>query len=84
MRPATSVSRALPVGGPACRDCLRLGFSTGDYTQRRWRQISPKWMEKVRNAEKSWEEKAQEIQAGARKHLFDELEERGFMKDFIG
>lgn len=35
-------------------------------------------------AEKDWKAQAVEIAAGRKKNLFDELEDRGFIKDVVG
>ncbi|POS70832.1 cytochrome-18 [Diaporthe helianthi] len=50
--------------------------------QRRW--IGLKVLQKAKDAEMAWEAKAEEIKAGSRKHLFDELQERGLVKDVVG
>jgi hypothetical protein len=50
--------------------------------QRRW--IGKKYLQKKHDAEKAWEAQAKEIEAGTRKHLFDELQDRGFVKDIVG
>jgi hypothetical protein len=45
---------------------------------------SPKYIEKVKQAEDAWEERAQKIQAGEIQNTWDMLEERGFIKDVAG
>lgn len=50
--------------------------------QRRW--IGQKYLQKKQDAEKAWEAQAKEIEAGTRKHLFDELQDRGLVKDVVG
>lgn len=50
--------------------------------QRRW--IGLKYLQKKKDAEAAWEAQAKEIEAGTRKHLFDELQDRGFVKDIVG
>lgn len=46
--------------------------------------MSPRLLEKQADAEKAWLERAQEIKDGTRVHLFDEFEQRGFVKDIVG
>lgn len=50
--------------------------------QRRW--IGLKYLQKKKDAEQAWEAQAKEIEAGTRKHLFDELQDRGLVKDVVG
>lgn len=50
--------------------------------QRRW--IGQKYLLKKKKAGEAWEAQAREIEAGTRKHLFDELQDRGFVKDVVG
>ncbi|ROW07864.1 hypothetical protein VMCG_03480 [Cytospora schulzeri] len=49
---------------------------------KRW--IGTKYLEKMRLAEKQWTEQAADIKAGKKKNLFDELEDRGLIKDVVG
>lgn len=63
-----------------CRGCLRTlppGFS-----QRRW--IGDKYLAKAALADKAWKKDAALVKAGQKKNLFDELDERGFIKDVVG
>lgn len=52
------------------------------HLQRRW--IGLKYLKKKEDAEKAWQAQAKEIDAGTTKHLFDELEDRGLIKDVVG
>lgn len=45
---------------------------------------SQKLQNKNNDAEAEWMQQAQDIKDGKRKHVLDELEERGFVKQFIG
>lgn len=45
---------------------------------------SPKILDKVSRAAEEWRQQAKEIRAGDRKHMLDVLEERGFVKQFVG
>jgi hypothetical protein len=50
--------------------------------QRRW--LGAKYHQKIKDAQEAWEVQAEELQAGTRKHLFDELQDRGLIKDVVG
>jgi hypothetical protein len=50
--------------------------------QKRW--ISQTWLIKKADNERIWEERAQEIADGKRRHIMDILEERGLIKDTAG
>lgn len=83
-----------------CHNCRRLGLGLGLsasarstsgpklrplsplHSQRRW--IGQKYLKKKKDAEEAWEAQAKEIDAGTTKHLFDELQDRGFIKDIVG
>lgn len=82
MAPTTAWSRSLSPRTLVCRECLRTGALPAAASQRRW--IGDKYMAKMRMADREWQTQAQEISSGARKNLFDELEERGFVKDVVG
>lgn len=43
-----------------------------------------KFLQKTANAEAAWEENSKLIRAGEKPHLFDILEERGFVKQTAG
>lgn len=45
---------------------------------------SPKTLDKVAKAAEEWRQQAKEIRAGDRKHVLDVLDERGFVKQFVG
>jgi hypothetical protein len=44
----------------------------------------PKYQAKIDKAAEEWEYKKQRIQDGKEKHVWDFLEERGFIKDLAG
>jgi hypothetical protein len=48
------------------------------------RCISQSWLKKVAEGEERWAERAARIQAGEQKHVWDVLEERGYIKDVAG
>lgn len=87
----------LPARAVLCRDCRSLGSlglsrksTSGSssrplpplHFQRRW--IGQKYLQKTKAAEEAWEAQAKEIEAGTTKHLFDELQDRGLVKDVVG
>ncbi|CAN8101046.1 unnamed protein product [Discula destructiva] len=81
MAPTTSLTRTLPAGALICRGSLQARPFQA-CMQRRW--IGLKYLEKMRKADEEWKAQAQEIAEGKRKNLFDELDERGFIKDVVG
>lgn len=81
MAPTISLTRTVPAGALASRACLRTR-PFREHVQRRW--IGTKYIEKLMKAEEAWAVQAEEISAGTRKNLFDELDERGFIKDVVG
>lgn len=80
MAPMTSLRSLLPARAVVCRDCLKTLLP--GQSQKRW--IGTKYLEKMRLAENDWMAQAADIQSGKKKHLFDELEDRGFIKDLVG
>lgn len=83
MAPTNALARTLPAGAFICRGCFRAGASPlQPTTQRRW--ISLKYLAKMQKADEQWKKQAELIKAGKRKNLFDELDERGFIKDVVG
>lgn len=77
----TTLRRALHASAFICRDCLRTRPLCG-HPQKRW--LGTKYVAKLMKAEHDWAVQAEEISAGKRKNLFDELDERGFVKDILG
>lgn len=100
MAPMIRSPTLIPARAMLCHNCRSLGLSLGLSTnvkttsgsklrpfsplqsQRRW--IGQKYLQKKKDAEKAWEAQAKEIEAGTTKHLFDELEDRGLIKDVVG
>lgn len=82
MAPTIAWSRSLSARTLACRECLRTGALPATSFQKRW--IGDKYLAKLRQADQQWQEQAEEIASGKRKNLFDELDERGFIKDVVG
>lgn len=80
MAAATSLTRTLPAGAITCR-WLRARPFQGQ-VQKRW--IGTKYLAKLAKADKEWQIKAEKIKNGQMKNLFDELDERGFIKDVVG
>jgi len=66
---------------------LNLGFRR-TYTREseilRAKSRSPKYIKKVEDAEKSWDDRAAMIQRGEAQNVWDMLEERGFIKHVAG
>lgn len=80
-----SLSRPFPARPFAGRDQLAWTFVRGlASSQRRCRQISPKHLAKVEHDQNIWKQRAEEIEQGKRKNLFDEFEDRGLIKDIVG
>ncbi|KAK2596867.1 hypothetical protein N8I77_012755 [Diaporthe amygdali] len=89
-----SLPTILPARAVLCRDCLSLSLrlkaisrprsrpSSPLHSQRRW--IGDKYLKKQQDAEEAWAAQAKKIEAGTVKHLFDELQDRGFVKDVVG
>lgn len=100
MAPMIRSPTLIPARAMLCHSCRSLGLSLALsasvkstsssssrlvsplHSQRRW--IGQKYLQKKKDAEKAWEAQAEEIEAGTTKHLFDELEDRGFIKDIVG
>lgn len=80
MAPMTSLRSLLPARALMCRDCLKTVLP--GQSQKRW--IGTKYLEKMRLADVDWAAQAAAIQSGKTKHLFDEFEDRGFIKDLVG
>lgn len=80
MAPRALPSSLLTARAVVSRGCLRT-LSPG-FVQKRC--IGMKYLAKVEEAEKAWNLQAIEINAGRKKHLFDEFEDRGFIKDLVG
>lgn len=81
MAPTMSATGTLPACALICRGCVRTRAFRG-HAQRRW--IGTKYIKKMMQAEEQWAAQAEEISAGKRKNLFDELDDRGFVKDVVG
>lgn len=75
------LTKASPAGAFICRSCLRSEPIRGQ-SQKRW--IGTKYVQKLLKANEEWAVYAEEIRAGRQKNLFDELDERGFIKDIVG
>lgn len=99
MAPLISLpTTTLPARAALCRGCLGLGLGLGLsmksrssprsrsssplHSQKRW--IGLKYLRKQKDADEVWKAQAEEIKAGTAKHLFDELQDRGFVKDLVG
>lgn len=48
------------------------------------RCISTSWLNKVAEGEQRWAERAEKIKSGEERHVWDVLEERGYIKDVAG
>lgn len=83
MAAATSLTRTLPAGALTYRGCLRARLFQGQgHIQKRW--VGQKYLAKVAEADRQWSIQAQKMKMGKMKNLFDELDERGFVKDVVG
>lgn len=100
MAPMIRSPTHLPARAVLCHNCrilrpgLGLGANAGSnsgsnpwpssplHVQRRW--IGLKFLQKKKDAQKAWDAQAKEIAAGTTKHLFDELQDRGLVKDVVG
>lgn len=100
MAPMLRSPTILPAQAMLCHSCRKLGLGLGLsarvksasgsesttslplHFQRRW--IGQKYLQKKKDAEKAWEAQANEIEAGTTKHLFDEFQDRGLIKDIVG
>lgn len=100
MAPMLRSPTILPAGAMLCHNCRSLGLGLGLsarvksssglksrpssplHLQRRW--IGLKYLQKKKDAETAWQAQAKEIRAGTTKHLLDELEDRGLIKDIVG
>ncbi|KAF3764700.1 tyrosine--trna ligase precursor, mitochondrial (cyt-18) [Cryphonectria parasitica EP155] len=82
MAQLTSLYKSLPARALLCRDCLWARTLKSAFPQRRW--VGTKFMAKLVAADEDWRHMAQEISQGRRTHIFDEFEERGFVKDVVG
>lgn len=72
---------ALPASASICRSCMRTR-PVREHFQKRW--LGQKYLAKMGMAKQEWLVVADEIKKGKRKNLFDELDERGFIKDVVG
>lgn len=77
----TMLTNTRPASAFICRSCLRSTPVRGP-SQKRW--VGQKYVQKLLKAEEDWAAIAAEIGAGRRKNPFDELDERGFIKDIVG
>ncbi|KAI3399913.1 hypothetical protein diail_5069 [Diaporthe ilicicola] len=92
MAPMITSPTTLPARAALCRDCLSLSLSLSLksrsrapsllHSHKRW--LGLKTIQKRKDAEQAWQARAKEIQTGTAKHLFDELQDRGFVKDLVG
>lgn len=100
MAPMIRSPTNLPAGAVLCHNCRSLGPGLGLsantksnsasnsrpssplHIQRRW--IGLKFLQKKKDAQNAWDAQAKEIAAGTTKHLFDELQDRGLVKDVVG
>lgn len=65
-----------------CSRCARVPAVQLLQNQQRW--ITQKVLEKRKNAELDWENRAELIKKGEVPHIWDLFEERGFIKDVAG
>ncbi|TDZ66109.1 Tyrosine--tRNA ligase [Colletotrichum trifolii] len=65
-----------------CRQCARLPAVQLRHDRPRW--ISQSHLAKVKAAQEEWDQRAKSIDRGEIPHLWDILEERGYIKDVAG
>ncbi|KJZ71624.1 hypothetical protein HIM_09018 [Hirsutella minnesotensis 3608] len=81
--------RAMPWGLPRVKSCASLrcasqGASASLLNPHRRRGIATSYLVKVERGEREWKERAEKIKSGELPHIWDILEERGFIKDTAG
>ncbi|KPM37400.1 Tyrosine--tRNA ligase, mitochondrial [Neonectria ditissima] len=76
---ATKLSSARPVIRFRCVNALRPLL-----TFRQIRGISTSWLKKVAEGQERWDKRAKQIQNGEIPHVWDILQERGYIKDVAG
>ncbi|UNI23368.1 Tyrosine--tRNA ligase [Purpureocillium takamizusanense] len=76
-----SLSRAQARAGARCGP-KNLTLARADACQARG--IATSYLRKVGEGERRWEERAQRIQDGEQRHVWDVLDERGYIKDVAG
>lgn len=81
MAPRTLQTLALARGG--ARLCQRGGRVYAPALMQT-RGIAESWKAKVAAGEKEWNTRGKEIRAGTRQHVWDIINERGFVKDVAG
>lgn len=76
---ASKLSSARTVIRFRCVNALRplLGFH-------QTRGISTSWLKKVAEGQERWDKRAEKIQSGELPHVWDILQERGYIKDVAG
>ncbi|VUC21246.1 unnamed protein product [Clonostachys rosea] len=74
----------LPRLARACARCSTRGTTWSLASLQRARGISQSYLRKVDEGEERWKERADKIQSGEISHVWDVLEERGFVKDVAG
>ncbi|KAK1755259.1 mitochondrial tyrosine--tRNA ligase [Echria macrotheca] len=78
-------TRLRPRWAPCCTPAARRYVAyTPDSEIYRSKSKSPKYIDKLEEAERKWDERAQLIQDGKAQNIWDKLEERGFIKDVAG
>ncbi|OAQ68379.1 tyrosyl-tRNA synthetase [Pochonia chlamydosporia 170] len=84
MAPRLQASRCLGRSGPrgASRCAAQLAWSACELQQ--IRGIATSYLNKVAEGEARWEKRAQQIQNGELPHVWDVLDERGYIKDVAG
>ncbi|KAK4094639.1 Tyrosyl-tRNA synthetase [Purpureocillium lilacinum] len=76
-----SVSQARARAGARCNS-IRPTWTHAETHQARG--IATSYLRKVADGERRWEERAQRIQDGEQRHVWDVLDERGYIKDVAG
>ncbi|KHN98922.1 Tyrosyl-tRNA synthetase [Metarhizium album ARSEF 1941] len=82
MVPRLQASRCLTRSGGASRGLMSLSWSA--CAPQQTRGVSTSFLNKVSEGEQRWEERARQIQKGELPHVWDVLDERGYIKDVAG
>ncbi|KID89599.1 Tyrosyl-tRNA synthetase, partial [Metarhizium majus ARSEF 297] len=82
MAPRLQASRCLARRCGASRGAVPLSWSARELQQTRG--IATSYLKKVADGEERWEKRAQQIQNGELPHVWDVLDERGYIKDVAG
>lgn len=84
MAPRITFSELPRLGSWACARCSTRDTIWSLASLHRARGIAQSYLRKVSEGEDRWKQRADKIQSGEISHVWDVLEERGFVKDVAG